>query len=84
MMFPNEYKAMGFGGVDCDGPEHVFMFAYPAFAIYGTAAIINLLKAKRLNFIVAALCLLVCIAITPNFVAALTEQRDNDLQRLCE
>ena len=84
-MLPNEYTAMGLGGVDCDGPDHVFIFAYPAFAIYGIAAIVNLAAArKRRNLIVAGLCLLVCVVITPNFVAALDAQRDNDSHHLCE
>lgn len=80
LMPANEYKAWGGGGIDCDGPGPVLFFGTAALAVYLAGALLNgrhFRKPARL--LISAACVLVCLALVPNVVDAVREQRLNDL-----
>ena len=71
----NEYKSWGLNAADCDGPGTVLMFSIPAVVIYGIGAVVNGRRfRKRLNLIVALLCLVLCAGLAFKIAAALDEQ----------
>ena len=75
---PNEYKAWGVDAVDCDGPLGVMMFAVPGLLIYGVGAIAyGSGYRKRLNLAVAGVCLMACLFLGTNLMAAVKELRLN-------
>lgn len=76
----NSYRAQGIDAIDCDGPMGVLIFAVPAILAYGAGAIVNGLGRR---FIVAALCVAICIPLALNIVAALNENRKNDREPVC-
>ncbi|MBB6467533.1 hypothetical protein HNQ96_003414 [Aminobacter lissarensis] len=80
LMPANEYKAWGGGGIDCDGPGLVLFFGLLGLAIYGAGAVLNGRHfGKPFRLLVAGICVLVCLALIPNFADALREQRLNAL-----
>lgn len=76
----NSYRAQGIDAIDCDGPMSVLIFAVPAMLAYGAGAIVNGLGRR---FIVAALCVAICIPLALNIVTALGESRKNDREPVC-
>ena len=82
---PNEYQAMGMAGVaDCEGPSNVFLFGWPALAIYATGAILNGIDFRRAHSVVIALlCLGVCIGLSVNLVRAWNAGEANAAERSC-
>ena len=81
---PNEYRAMGGGGIDCDGPLQVLLFAGPAFAIYGVAALCNGIAPRRpRNLVIAGLALLLCLGLGINLARAWQESRINAGEAIC-
>ncbi|MEI5681407.1 MULTISPECIES: hypothetical protein [unclassified Mesorhizobium] len=75
----NEYKAWGGDGIDCDGPGLVFFFAGLGLVLYGAGAFVNGRHLRKpFKLVVACACLLVCLALGVNLVAAVKEQRLND------
>ena len=75
---PNEYEAsLGIRALDCDGPFSVYLFAGPALLIYGTGAVVNgLRRQRRIDVIVASVCLLICAALLVNLTRAVAHQRE--------
>ena len=79
---PNAYSIQGIeGGIDCDGPIKVMMFAIPCFLVYGVGVIVLLLTYLRtrkiLNLVGTILFCGILLAITPNVIAALSEHNKN-------
>lgn len=74
--FANEYRAMGEGDfLDCDGPSHVFMFAVPAFFIYGMGFVVNGFKFRvHRHLVVAIICAAIAVALAVNLADAIVEQ----------
>jgi hypothetical protein len=75
---PNEYKAtLGVDALDCDGPFAVYLAAFPALILYGTALIIHGLRwRKRTNLVVAVVCFALCIGLVANVGRAVAEDRE--------
>lgn len=81
---PNEYSAMGGGGIDCDGPLQVLLFAGPAFAIYAGATLWNGIALRRpRNLVIAGLALLLCVGLGINLARAWQESRINAGEAVC-
>jgi len=71
----NEYTSSGLNAVDCDGPGIVLMFSVPAIIIYGVGGFVNGRRfRKRLNLMVAMLCLVIWVGLSFKVAAALGEQ----------
>lgn len=80
LMPANEYKAWGGGGIDCDGPGPVLFFGVLGLAVYGAGAVLNGRHFRKpLRLLVAAFCVLVCLALIPNVADAVREQQLNEL-----
>ncbi|PPK44459.1 hypothetical protein B0G57_10839 [Trinickia symbiotica] len=88
LSFPNEYEAMGSGGIDCDGPIQVLMCSIPALIIYlvGLACFIG--KAWRYrqatNVVAATVCVVVCAALMINVALACRYYFNSEYQSVCE
>lgn len=76
----NSYRAQGIDAIDCDGPMSILIFAVPAILTYGAGAIINGLGRR---FVVAALCVAICVPLAFKMTAALSESRKNDREPVC-
>lgn len=74
---PNEYRAtLGISALDCDGPGKTYLLAVPALLIYGAGVAANGLRwRKRLNAIVAVLCLAICAVVVANVGRAVQEDQ---------
>ena len=74
----NEYLAQGIDAVDCDGPLSVFIFAIPAYFLYGLGFLFFIIGYARNSLqtylALTLLCGLVVLAITPNTIVAFNEQ----------
>lgn len=78
IMSANEYRGWGLDAVDCDGSVHILIFALPAMAIYGVAAVVNGRQFRnRLNLFVAILSLSICLGLAFKMKQAVDENRRN-------
>lgn len=76
----NSYRAQGIDAIDCDGPMRVLIFAVPAIFAYGAGAIVNGLGRR---FVVATLCVAICVPLAFKMAAAFSESRKNDREPVC-
>lgn len=74
----NEYTAQGLDAIDCDSALTVFIFAIPAYLIYGLCFSQFFKKQQkepsRFYMALTALCFIIIVALMPNIVAAVNEQ----------
>ena len=72
---PNEYRAMGFEALDCDGPGQTYLFAVPALLLYGIGFLANVRRWRAWGPRIVALgCFLVCTLVMINVAKAVTAQ----------
>lgn len=76
----NSYRAQGIDAIDCDGPMRVLIFAVPAAFVYGVGAIVHGLGRR---FVVAALCVAICVPLAFKMATAFSESRKNDREPVC-
>ncbi|WP_052321790.1 hypothetical protein [Ralstonia sp. A12] len=84
---PNEYQAMGSGGIDCDGPIEVLLFAVPALVVYLLGLARVMAKAWRnrqtKNVVAATACLVVCAGLMVNIALACGYYLDTEHRMVC-
>ncbi|MEE4450531.1 hypothetical protein [Novosphingobium resinovorum] len=74
LTMPNEYRAMGADGIDCDGPVSVLIFAVPALVIYGISSAIFLFRfRRRRSLLLGCICGLICAGLIWNIGNAVGE-----------
>lgn len=88
LLSANEYAAQGINGaVDCDAPLQIMIFAIPTYVIYGAAAlgfgVLAIQKKTWIYRIVALLCVLVVVIVTPNVIDAYREHSSSRHKETC-
>lgn len=74
----NEYRdALGIDALDCDGPAAIFIFAIPAFLVFGSGLVVNgMAWRRRWRLVLALACALICVALIANLTRAIIEDRE--------
>jgi hypothetical protein len=89
MLLPsNEYRAMGIaGGVDCDGPFQVLLFAVPALAVYLSGFVFFVRRSWRhrnlRNVMATLVCCAICAGLAANATQAVRDHLGNDHRMIC-
>lgn len=84
---PNEYRAWGGHGVDCDGP-FLLAAAIPAAGVYGVGAVLLLRQAwarsSTIAGVLAAMCVLLVGLLCANIFGAYQELNDPNHKLVCD